>query len=66
VTDQLHTELPAALRRALDLLSDPPAKPDISNGYLDLLTDDLSKGTTTTPRRWRAGWPAYGGCPSIG
>jgi arsenite methyltransferase len=45
VTDQLHTQLPPALRRALDLLSDPPANPDISNGYLDLLTDELSTGT---------------------
>jgi arsenite methyltransferase len=33
----LHTELPAALRRALELLADPPSTPDVSNGYLDLL-----------------------------
>jgi SAM-dependent methyltransferase len=45
VTDQLHTELTPALRRALDLLIDPPANPDVSKGYLDLLTDDLSTGT---------------------
>jgi arsenite methyltransferase len=45
VTDQLHTELPPALRRALDLLIEPPANPDISKGYLDLLTDDLATGT---------------------
>ena len=33
----VHISLPPALRRALDLLADPPADPDASNGYLDLL-----------------------------
>ena len=33
----VHVSLPPALRRALDLLSDPPADPDVSKGYLDLL-----------------------------
>jgi arsenite methyltransferase len=33
------TDLPPALRRALDLLADPPADPDISKGYLDLVAD---------------------------
>jgi arsenite methyltransferase len=41
----LNTALPPALRRALDLLADPPAKPDVSNGYLDLLGAGLPKGT---------------------
>jgi SAM-dependent methyltransferase len=36
VTD-VHISLPPALRRALDLLSDPPADPNVSKGYLDLL-----------------------------
>jgi len=36
----LDTELPPALRRALELLSDPPAKPDVRNGYLDLLGNE--------------------------
>jgi len=36
VTD-VHISLPPALRRALDLLADPPADPDVSKGYLDLL-----------------------------
>jgi arsenite methyltransferase len=36
VTD-VHISLPPALRRALDLLADPPAEPDVRNGYLDLL-----------------------------
>ncbi|MDD4866356.1 MAG: methyltransferase domain-containing protein [Mycobacterium sp.] len=33
----VHVSLPPALRRALDLLADPPANPDVSKGYLDLL-----------------------------
>ncbi|MGO8767389.1 MAG: class I SAM-dependent methyltransferase [Mycobacterium sp.] len=33
----VHVSLPPALRRALDLLADPPADPDVSKGYLDLL-----------------------------
>jgi arsenite methyltransferase len=33
----MHTELPPALYRALELLTDPPADPDVSKGYLDLL-----------------------------
>lgn len=32
-----NSTLPPALRRALDLLDDPPAEPDVSKGYLDLL-----------------------------
>jgi arsenite methyltransferase len=39
---ELKTSMPPALSRALELLADPPAEPDVSNGYLDLLstTDD--------------------------
>jgi arsenite methyltransferase len=33
----LNTTLSPALQRALDLLIDPPAEPDVSKGYLDLL-----------------------------
>ncbi|MEY8018662.1 MULTISPECIES: class I SAM-dependent methyltransferase [Mycobacterium] len=33
----VHVSLPPALRRAMDLLTDPPADPDVSRGYLDLL-----------------------------
>src|SRR5215467_4074794 len=36
----VHISLPPALRRALDLLTDPPADPDVSKGYLDLLAPD--------------------------
>ena len=32
-----NTTLSPALRRALELLADPPTKPDVSKGYLDLL-----------------------------
>jgi ubiquinone/menaquinone biosynthesis C-methylase UbiE len=33
----MTTDVPPALRRALDLLAFPPAEPDVSSGYLDLL-----------------------------
>ena len=33
----LNAALPAALRRALELLAEPPTNPDVSKGYLDLL-----------------------------
>jgi arsenite methyltransferase len=33
----LNTTPPPALRRALELLADPPTNPDVSKGYLDLL-----------------------------
>jgi SAM-dependent methyltransferase len=39
VTDHVTTGLPTALSRAIDLLVDPPANPDASKGYLDLLLD---------------------------
>jgi arsenite methyltransferase len=37
--------LPPALGRALGLLADPPATPDVGNGYLDLLAEGLPSGT---------------------
>jgi SAM-dependent methyltransferase len=40
-----NTTLPPALRRALELLADPPAKPEVSNGYLDLLGAGSPRGT---------------------
>ena len=43
----MTTELPPALRRALDLLADPPEHPDFSKGYLDLLKD--RETTEATP-----------------
>ena len=41
----LNTTLPPALRRALELFADPPAQPNVSNGYLDLLGSGLPTGT---------------------
>jgi arsenite methyltransferase len=41
----LNTTLAPALRRAVELLADPPAEPDVSNGYLDLLGTGLPTGT---------------------
>ena len=52
----LKTPLPPALSRALDLLVDPPAEPDVSNGYLDLLgaaaDDDVAKNTGAIQAAW--------------
>ena len=61
MTDQLHTDLPPALHRALGLLTDPPADPDVSKGYLDLLTDDVAtdaappKNTGAIQAVWASG-----------
>lgn len=47
----MHTTLPPALQRALDLLIDPPAEPDVSKGYLDLTggsTVDIEGPTRNT------------------
>ena len=41
----LNTTLPPALRRALELLADPPTKPQVSNGYLDLVGVRVPTGT---------------------
>ena len=35
--DLIRTPRRPALRQALELLADPPTKPDVSKGYLDLL-----------------------------
>jgi arsenite methyltransferase len=51
----LPTLLPPALRRAVELLADPPAKPDISKGYLDLLgggNDVAPKNTGSIQAAW--------------
>jgi len=52
----VHISLPPALRRALDLLADPPADPDVSKGYLDLLGaadgDGVSKNTGPIQAAW--------------
>jgi arsenite methyltransferase len=52
----LDSGLSPALSRALELLSDPPAKPDVRNGYLDLLGDqpaeDVPKNTGAIQAAW--------------
>jgi arsenite methyltransferase len=49
----VNTTLSPALERALDLLSEPPTEPDVSNGYLDLLdgsaADDEGPAKNTGP-----------------
>ena len=42
----LNATLPPALRRALELLAEPPTNPDVSNGYLDLLGAQPVQDTT--------------------
>jgi arsenite methyltransferase len=54
----VHVSLPPALRRTLDLLVDPPADPDVSKGYLDLLDaesaedDAVPKNTGPIQAAW--------------
>jgi arsenite methyltransferase len=54
----VHTTPPPALRRALDLLTDPPADPDVSKGYLDRLStgsaeaDAVPKNTGAIQAAW--------------
>jgi SAM-dependent methyltransferase len=54
----VNTTLSPALSRALDLLVDPPAEPDVSKGYLDLLgtsaveNGDIAKNTGPIQAAW--------------
>ncbi len=60
MTDQVVTVLPPALRRALDLLADPPESPDVTKGYLNLLKDATAddvppKNTGIIQAAWASG-----------
>ncbi len=59
MTDHVTTELPQALSRAVDLLADPPADPDVRNGYLDLLghapDTETPKNTGAIQAAWASG-----------
>ncbi len=53
----VHTSPSPALRRALELLADPPAEPDVGKGYLDLLGagsdhDTVPKNTGAIQAAW--------------
>jgi SAM-dependent methyltransferase len=52
----LDTQLPPALRRALELFSDPPADPDVRNGYLDLLGNQPAGGVPKNTGAIQAAW----------
>jgi arsenite methyltransferase len=52
----VHISLPPALRRALDLLTDPPADPDVSKGYLDLLGSAEDDGVSKNNGPIQAAW----------
>ncbi len=45
-----------ALQRALELLADPPSDPDVSKGYLDLLSDGPATDTPKNTGRIQAVW----------
>ena len=49
MTNQDTTTIPPALQKALDLLADPPARPNVAKGYLDLLEE--RPGTADAPPR---------------
>lgn len=60
MTDQPTGKLPPALSRAIDLLVDPPADPDVGKGYLDLMvdapdTDTAQKNTGAIQAVWASG-----------
>jgi SAM-dependent methyltransferase len=48
--------LPPSLLRALDLLVDPPANPDVSKGYLDLLSAGSAEGVPKNSGVVQAAW----------
>lgn len=53
MTDLKTTAVPPALQRVLELLIDPPAEPDVSKGYLDLLQDSaVPKNTGVIQAAW--------------
>jgi len=52
----VHISLPPALRRALDLLADPPADPDVSKGYLDLIGDESADDVPKNNGPIQAAW----------
>ena len=52
----IDTGLPPALHRALELLSDPPAQPDVRNGYLDLLGNQAADGVAKNTGAIQAAW----------
>lgn len=49
--------IPPALTRALELFTDPPAHPDVSKGYLDLLAaqPELPRNTGVIQAAWASG-----------
>jgi len=52
----VHVSMPPALRRALDLLADPPVDPDVSKGYLDLLAAAQDDGVPKNNGPIQAAW----------
>jgi len=53
---EVQHELSPALRKALDLLTHPPAEPDVSKGYLDLLGTDEDEEVPKNTGPIQAAW----------
>ncbi|MDT5008580.1 MAG: arsenite methyltransferase [Mycobacterium sp.] len=54
---ETDTTAPPALHRVLELFADPPAEPDTSNGYLDLLAADSAEVDVPKNTGWiQAAW----------
>jgi SAM-dependent methyltransferase len=54
--ERVTTPLPPALRMALKLLADPPENPDVSRGYLDLLSDQAGAAAERNTGTIQALW----------
>lgn len=52
----VHVSMPSALRRALDLLADPPVDPDVSKGYLDLVSAAQDEAVPKNTGPIQAAW----------
>jgi arsenite methyltransferase len=52
----VDTTLPPALQRALDLFIDPPAEPEVSEGYLDLVGTSHDDGPAKNTGPIQAVW----------
>jgi arsenite methyltransferase len=52
----VDVSLPPALRRALDLLADPPARPDVSKGFLNLLDNESDEAVPKNTGPIQAAW----------
>ncbi|HEY7053110.1 MAG TPA: methyltransferase domain-containing protein [Mycobacterium sp.] len=57
----MNSTVPPALRRALELFADPPAHPDVSKGYLDLLAGEGGQAVPTNTGAIQKMWASSPG-----